>query len=113
VVAVIGACGRPSARPDEAPRAVANSDSLIQYPPRLFDQGVEGDVMVRVFVDSTGTVRPESTRIAESSGTAMLDSAALAGVARLHYTPAKKGGVPVATTFLQPVEFRHPDASAR
>lgn len=109
----MGACGRPNARPDEAPRAIANSDSLIQYPPRLFDEGVEGDVVVRVFVDSTGTVRPESTRVAKSSGSEMLDSAALKGVARFHYAPAKKDGIPVATTFLQPVEFRRPNAPAR
>ncbi|HUL03491.1 MAG TPA: energy transducer TonB [Gemmatimonadales bacterium] len=106
------ACSSPGPRPDEAPRAVAGGDSLIQYPPRLFDRGVGGDVMLRVFVDSTGHLRPESSRVAVSSGSRALDSAALKGVERLHYTPAQRGGVPVAATFLQPVEFRHPNASA-
>ena len=112
-VAALLACSPPGPRPDEAPRAVAGGEVPIQYPPRLFDQGVEGDVMLRVFVDSTGRVRPESSHVAVSSGSPALDSAALQGVARLHYTPAQRGGVPVAATFLQPVEFRHPDASAR
>jgi protein TonB len=112
MAALLG-CSRPGPRPDEAPRAVAGGDSLIQYPPRLFDQGVEGDVIVRVFVDSTGRLRPESSRVAVSSGSRTLDSAALKGVERLRYTPAQRGGASVAATFLQPVEFRRPDASAR
>jgi protein TonB len=111
------ACSRPGEgegpRPDQAPRVVAGGDSLIQYPPRLFDQGVEGDVMLRVFVDSSGRLLPESTRVAVSSGSHALDSAALKGVAHMRYTPARRGGVPIAATFLQPVEFRHPNASAR
>ena len=34
------------------------------------------------------------------------DSAALAGAKRLHFAPARRHGLPVATAFLQPVEFR-------
>ncbi len=64
--------------------------------------------MLRLFVDSSGRLTPESTRVSESSGTAALDSAAVRGVARLRYAPARRHGLPVATAFLQTVEFRHP-----
>jgi TonB family protein len=89
----------------EAPVAL-NPDVPIAYPPALYDQKVEGDVMLRLFVDSTGKLLAESTRIAETSGYPALDSAALAGAATLRFAPAKRNGVAVPTAFLQPVEFR-------
>jgi len=89
----------------EAPVAL-NPDVPIAYPPALFEQKVEGDVTLRLFVDSTGKLIPESTRVAEPSGYPALDSAALAGAGTLRFAPAKRRGVPVATAFLQPVEFR-------
>jgi TonB family protein len=89
----------------EAPVAL-NPDMPIAYPPALFDRRVEGDVTLRLFVDSTGKLVPESTRIAEGSGYPALDSAALAGAPALRFAPAKRHGVAVATAFLQPVEFR-------
>jgi TonB family protein len=89
----------------EAPVAL-NPDVPIAYPPALFEQKVEGDVVLRLFVDSTGKLIPESTRVAEPSGYAALDSAAMAGATALRFAPAKRHGVAVATAFLQPVEFR-------
>jgi TonB family protein len=95
----------------EAPVAL-NPDVPIAYPAALFDQRIEGEVVLRLFTDSTGRLIPESTRVAESSNYPALDSAALAGAAKLHFAPAKRRGVPVATTFLQPVEFHHPGTAA-
>src|SRR5437762_10305631 len=89
----------------EAPVAL-NPNVPIAYPPAQFDRKVEGDVTLRLFGDSTGKLIPESTRVAEPSGYAALDSAALAGSAALRFAPAKRHGVAVATAFLQPVEFR-------
>ena len=89
----------------EAPVAL-NPDVPIAYPAALFDQKVEGDLTLRLFVDSTGKLMPESTRVAEPSGYPALDSAALAGSVALRFAPAKRHGVAVATAFLQPVEFR-------
>jgi TonB family protein len=63
-------------------------------------------VTLRLFVDSTGKLIPESTRVAETSGYPALDSAALNGAKTLRFAPAKRHGVAVATAFLQPVEFR-------
>jgi periplasmic protein TonB len=101
-----------SQAPDQAPPVALNADSLIQYPPRLFDAHVEGDVVLRLFVDSTGRLVPESSRVAQSSGVPALDSAALNGAARLRFAPARRRGAAVAASFLEPVEFRHPNAAA-
>src|SRR6267154_2104787 len=115
VLMVVGACRGPAPQSDgasgqaapesEAPLAL-NPDMPIAYPPALFDRKVEGDVTLRLFVDSTGKLIPESTRVAEPSGYPALDSAALAGSTTLRFAPAKRHGVAVATAFLQPVEFR-------
>ncbi len=119
LVLVVLACGKqspppdqtasgPPSPPDQEPPVSLNADSPIQYPPRLFDQKVEGDVVLRLFADSTGRVVPESSRVAESSGYPALDSAAISGAKRLRFAPARRRGIPVATAFLQPIEFRHP-----
>ena len=117
VTFVLTACRGGSRQPDgqtsqaapppesEAPVAL-NPDAPIAYPPALFDRKVEGDVTLRLFVDSTGKLIPESTRVAEASGFPALDSAAVAGSTALQFAPAKRHGVAVATAFLQPVEFR-------
>ena len=52
----------------------------------------------------------ESTGVAESSGYPAFDSAALASVGQLRFAPALRNGAPVATLFLLPVDFRHPQA---
>ncbi len=93
------------ARENDVPVAI-NSQSPFQYPPDLYDQGVEGEVRLRLFVDSTGRVRPESTRVAASSGPPGLDSAAVHGAAQLQFAPAHRDGRPVGMAFYQPVIFR-------
>ena len=103
--------GAPGVPPDQEPPVALNADSPIQYPPRLYDQKVEGDVMLRLFVDSAGRLMAESSRVAESSGYPALDSAALTGSRKLRFAPARRHGLSIATAFLQPVEFRHPQAA--
>jgi protein TonB len=118
LVLVATACGgsaapsNSAAAPAEEPPVALNAEPVVQYPPDLYDQRVEGDVVLRLFADSTGRLVPESTRVAESSGFAALDSAAVKGVARLRYAPARRHGHPVATTFLQTMEFRRPAGAA-
>jgi TonB family protein len=124
-LALVGmlACGRREAAPDDNSSRVAlppdqespvalNGDVPIQYPPRLYDQHVEGDVVLRLFVDSTGRLVPESSKVAESSGFPALDSAALAGSRKLRFAPARRRGIAAATSFLRPIEFRHPQGDA-
>jgi len=104
--------GAAATPPDQEPPVPINPDSPIQYPPRLYDQKVEGDVVLRLFVDSVGRLVPESSKVAESSGYSGLDSAALAGARKLRFAPARRRGLAVATAFLQPIEFRRPTSGA-
>jgi TonB family protein len=98
----------PPASPAEDPPVAINPVSPVRYPPALLQQGIEGSVLLRLYVDSAGVVIPDSTRIAESSGYPALDSAALAGAPQLRFSPALLQGRPVAAPFLQPVQFRSP-----
>jgi len=92
-------------RQNDVPVAI-NGESPFQYPADLYDQGLEGEVRLRLWVDSTGRVAPDSTRIASSSGTPALDTAALVGAVRLQFAPAHRDGRPVGAAFYQPVIFR-------
>jgi TonB family protein len=92
---------------DQPPVAI-NPVSPMQYPQALLDQGIEGRVLLRLYVDTAGRLLPDSTRIAESSGYPALDSAAIAGAAGLRFSPALRRGRPVSAPFLQPVHFRNP-----
>ena len=98
----------PPASPAEEPPVAINPVSPVRYPRALLEQGIEGRVLLRMYVDSSGALIPDSTRIAESSGYPALDSAALAGAPELRFSPALLQGRPVAARFLQPVHFRNP-----
>lgn len=103
----------PPTTPAEEPPVATNPVSPVKYPPALLEQGIEGRVLLRLYVDSAGTVIPDSTRIAESSGYPALDSAAIAGSPQLRFSPALQQGQPIAAPFLQPVQFRSPRARTK
>ena len=96
----------PPIVPVEEPPVAINPVSPVRYPPALLAQGIEGRVLLRLYVDSAGNVVPDSTRLAESSGYPALDSAALVGSPELHFSPALLQGRPVSAPFLQPIQFR-------
>ena len=102
----------PPLIPPEEPPVAINAVSPVRYPPALLAQGIEGRVLLRLYVDSAGRVIPDSIRIAESSGYPALDSAALVGAPELRFSPALHQGQPVAAPFLQPVQFRSPRSGA-
>jgi protein TonB len=119
LAALLAGCGKPKSStvslPAELPAThgfespvLITPDPGVEYPAALFDQGIEGKVVLRLFVDTAGRLAPESTRVAESSGFPALDSAALSAVPRFTFAPGRNNGTPVATAFLQPVHFRHP-----
>lgn len=93
--------------PDVVPQ-ILNEDLPFRYPAALFEQRVQGNVMLRLFVDASGNVVTDSTRVVEASAYAALDSAALAGASRLRFRAARRRGVPIAVSLLFPVHFRHP-----
>jgi protein TonB len=96
-------------QPDVAP-VMLNKELPFRYPPALYAQKVQGNVTLRIFIDRDGSIVPDSTRIAETSGFTALDSAAMKGSRELKFEPAKTQGQPVPVSILLPVFFRHPDA---
>lgn len=101
-----------SSQPPFEPPVATNAEPPVKYPAEAFQQNMEGTVILRLFVDSLGRLRPESTRVAEGSGVPALDSAAKAGVPGMRFAPARRNGRAVSTAFLQPVHFRRPERSS-
>ncbi len=102
----------PGAALRDQPPVPLDVNTPVEYPPDLFAQGIEGTVVLRLFVDEEGVVVADSVRVEESSGQPGLDSAAVAAAPRLRYAPAVRGGNPVAAPFRQPIHFRRPGGSA-
>lgn len=94
------------------PPVLTNPEPPVAYPQNLFDEGVEGTVTLRLYVDQRGVVFPDSAMVVETSGNAQLDTAAIQGVPKMQFSPALQDGQPVAATFLQPVEFKNPDINS-
>lgn len=96
-------------QPDIAP-VMLNKELPFRYPPALFAQKVQGNVTLRIYIDRTGQIVPDSTHVAETSGFSALDSAAVKGSRDLRFEPAKTAGQPVPVSILLPVFFRYPGA---
>ncbi|HEX2092229.1 MAG TPA: energy transducer TonB [Longimicrobiaceae bacterium] len=101
VIALCAGCKR-EALPETPPRQL--SSSPFQYPEELWDAGVEGETVLRIFVTAQGTV--DSTRVENTSGHPAFDRAALNGVRELRFEPARRGEEPVGAWVLLPVQFR-------
>ena len=95
--------------PDELP-SMTNREPPFRYPAELYAKQVQGNVTLRLFVDSTGAVIRDSTRVEETSGHSALDSAAVKGSRELRFNPARRRGTAIAVSLLYPVYFRHPEA---
>ena len=87
--------------PETPPRQL--SESPFQYPEQLWDEQVEGQTTLRLFISDRGTV--DTVRVEKTSGYAPFDSAALSGSRELRFRPATRDGKPVAAWFLLPVKF--------
>ena len=98
-------------KPDVLPR-MRGTQLPFRYPRDLYERKVQGNVTLRIYIDAAGRVHPESTMVVEPSGYPSLDSAAVAGVPLLDFTPATLRGQPIPVTILFPVFFRHPQAAA-
>jgi len=95
--------------PDELP-VILNEELPFRYPVTLYDRRIQGNVTLRIHIDSTGGVVSDSTIVVESSGYSGLDSAAVLGSRDLRFSPARLHGRPMSVSILLPVFFRHPDA---
>ena len=96
-------------RPDVLP-VMLNKELPFRYPPSLYSKKIQANVTLRVFIDQEGQIVSESTHVAESSGFAPMDSAAVRGSGDLRFIPAKTRGQAVPVSILFPVYFRHPEA---
>jgi TonB family protein len=119
LVTVVGGCKKGEGsglsfqtvgRQPDVPPVMLNKELPFRYPPALYAQKVQGNVTLRIYIDSNGAIVPDSTRVAETSGFSALDSAAMKGSRDLKFEPAKTRSQPVPVSILLPVFFRHPDA---
>ncbi len=84
--------------------ALRTTDLPFRYPARLYRQGVEGEVLLRIHITEAGDV--DSVVMVRSSGSAELDSVALKGAEHLKYHPATQGERAVAVWAQLPVRFQ-------
>ncbi len=84
---------------------VGSADNpLPHYPTLARRRGIEGTVTLEVRVNAAGL--PEQVVLARSSGSALLDSAALEAVRRWRFRPARRAGEPVEGEVTVPITFR-------
>lgn len=96
---------------DITPAVPIAQQNPIPYPPALYAQGIEGEVMLYLFVDASGAVIHDSTRIAESSGHNEFDAAALQAAPSLRFVPAHRGDSAVSAPIQVPIRFTLPDSA--
>ena len=73
------------------------------YPPLAKQLNIEGRAVIRILVNPSGT--PDQVELAQSSGSAVLDRAALNAVRRWIFIPARQGTTPVAAWVEVPIRF--------
>jgi periplasmic protein TonB len=86
------------------PQQIATSP--FHYPEELWDAQVEGETVLRLYVNPEGLV--DSVQVDRGSGYAAFDSAAVRGVVDLRFDPARRGDDPVGAWILLPVRFEQP-----
>jgi TonB family protein len=112
-ISVFAACSGGSETGATSDPRLLSPNLPFVYPPALYTAGVEGDVALRLFIDSLGLVVQESTTVAEPSGHPEFDAAAVAGAPYLEFEPARRDGSRIGKTVVLPVKFRHPPDTAR
>ena len=73
------------------------------YPLMARHMGMQGRVLLRVLVSATGT--PDKVELKRTSGSEVLDRAAVDAVARWRFVPAQLGDSPVSAWVLVPIVF--------
>ena len=109
----------------EEEQATANEEPLVEarynvtslnnpkppYPLAARKRGIEGQVLLRARVQEDGHCAAVETK--KSSGSTMLDSAAVETVKKWRFAPATISGAPVASWVEVPITFRLRDELAR
>jgi protein TonB len=99
---LLAACAE---EPPQTPPQQQTTPSF-HYPEELWDAGVEGETLLRIFVAENGGV--DTIRVEHSSGYAPFDSSAVRGARELRFEPARRGTLPVGAWVLLPVQFDLP-----
>jgi|GEM_PF-1238227 len=90
---------------DKPPLIIDDLCPLPEYPEVSRRAGIEGKTVIEVEILADGTVA--RTEVTEGvPGHPELDRAAMDAVAKWHFEPATKDGVPVGVTVSIPIEFR-------
>lgn len=76
---------------------------LPAYPASALEQGVEGTVLLSVYVGLSGKAEQVETKL--SSGVKELDAAAINAVSQWTFSPASQAGTALASWFEVPVRF--------
>jgi protein TonB len=103
---LVDSAAAPGAGTSEPPRYEAGGEAnpCPRYPAAARRRGIEGEVLVEVRVGADGA--PAGVEILRSSGSALLDAAAVEALERWRFEPARSGGQPVAGTVEIPVTFK-------
>jgi TonB family protein len=91
---------------DTPPRPVGGMQALanaVRYPPSARQQQIEGRVLVKIRIDTTGKIIAHDLLQGVS---AALDSAAIAAILNTPFDPARKNGRPVAVWVTIPIQFK-------
>jgi len=88
--------------PIEQPRPLYGEEP-IDYPIDLYDEGVEGEVLLKVRIDATGAV--DSVEIEMSSGHVGLDSAAVRSIVDTEFSPARQNDEFIRAWAHVPIRF--------
>jgi protein TonB len=74
-----------------------------KYPAQAARQHQEGKVLLKVLVGADGT--PQEVTVQKSSGSRLLDQAAIEAVKNWKFNPGSKGGRPAPGYALVPIDF--------
>jgi len=85
------------------PPELLYGEKPVEYPLELWDEGVEGEVLLRIRVTDVGVV--DSIELSRSSGHAGLDAVALEGVRDLTFDPGRLNGRRVDMWATIPIQF--------
>lgn len=102
VALLLAAC---AAKPSYQPAMLVHAVQPV-YPPLLEEEGIEGRAIVRVHIDTRGSV--SETQVLSATHPLFARSAVRA-VSQYRFTPAKQNGQPVESAFTQTFRFRVPE----
>ena len=93
----------PQSEPPMPMGGLAVLNQNVDYPERAREAGIEGTVIIRAFIDSTGKVT--ETSVFQGMPHKDLNQAAVEAVENTSWKPAKKAGVPVGVRVIVPIQF--------